>query len=203
MGVMNRMAVDRMLGGGPGVRINVDWFFDRPRVARILGKAEKKFLSKAGGTVRTTARRSVRKKGKARSAPGQARARDRWLHEIKEQPPSPPGTPPYTHTGFLREDITYALDPIDKSVVIGPSKSPWLNALHEFGGRVTMGIWRRKTTGTRVLLKRGPKNKRAYTYEGSTVATYPPRPFMNPALDKIAPKLPEMYRHAVRVSTGQ
>ena len=201
MAVMNRMAVNRILGGGPGVRVNVNWFFDRPHVASVLGKAEKKFLSKAGGQVRLTARRSIRKKGKARSAPGQGRAREQWLHEIQEQPASPAGHPPYTHTGFLRESILYALDPTDKSVVIGPSKSPWLNQLHEFGGRVTMGVWRRKTTGTRVLLKRGPKNKRAYAREGSTVAVYPPRPFMSPALDKITPKLPEMYKHAVRAST--
>jgi len=201
MAVMNRMAVNNTLGGGSAMRVNVNWFFDRSHVRHVLGRAEKRYLGKAGGTVRKIARNSIKKKGKARAAPGRARARERWLHEIQDQPASPPGQPPYTHAGFLRDDILYALDPTDKSVVIGPSKSPWLNELHEFGGRVQMGVWRRKTTGTKVLLKRGPRNRRAYTMAGRTVAVYPPRPFMGPALDKTRPKLPEMYRDAVRAST--
>lgn len=41
--------------------------------------------------------------------------------------------------GFLRQDIQTDWDATTKSVVIGPSKAPWLNQLHEFGGGV--GLW--------------------------------------------------------------
>lgn len=44
---------------------------------------------------------------------------------------------------FLRNDVQSDYDARTESVVIGPSKFPWLNQLHEFGGQVD--IWLQHT----------------------------------------------------------
>ena len=40
--------------------------------------------------------------------------------------------------GFLRSDIQYDYDPATQSVVVGPTKAPRLNRLHEIGGTVNV-----------------------------------------------------------------
>ena len=61
---------------------------------------------------------------------------------MQKRPASPAGTPPYTHTGFLRDDILYSYDAVNQSVVIGPWRKPWLNRLHEYGGVAPMIVVR-------------------------------------------------------------
>lgn len=117
-------------------RIEVDWFFDRPRVQAACDRAMLITLSKAGKIVRDKTRQGIRRMGNARtrqltSARGQARVAD----EIRSRPASPAGTPPNTHTGFFRQWIAYAYDPSSRSVVVGALRSHWLYDLHEFGGR--------------------------------------------------------------------
>ena len=71
-------------------------------------------LSRAGGAVRLTARRSMRKR----------------------KGPSKVGTPPNTHTGGLKKSILYSVDARAGSVVIGPDATivgDFARA-HEFGG---------------------------------------------------------------------
>lgn len=131
------------LGAWPGfdfgrivTRIDVDWFFDRPRVQAACDRAMLVALTKAGKIVRDKTKQGIRRRGAARtrqltSARGQARVAD----EIRNRPSSPAGTPPFTHTGFFRQWIGYAYDPRTRSVVIGSLRSHWLYDLHEFGGR--------------------------------------------------------------------
>jgi len=99
-------------------------FFDRPQVKRAVDRATARALSRSGGMIRITARRSIRRRKRA-SAPG--------------QPPSSP-------TGILRESIFYAFDPRKRSVAIGPVRlgrragdggsAGTVPALLEGGGRV-------------------------------------------------------------------
>lgn len=117
-------------------RIDVDWFFDRPRVQAACDRAMLISLTKAGKIVRDKIKQGIKRRGLARtrqltSARGQARVAD----EIRNRPASPEGTPPFTHTGFFRQWIGYAYDPRRRSVVVGSLKAHWLYDLHEFGGR--------------------------------------------------------------------
>ena len=93
---------------------------------------------------------------------------------------SQPGQPPSSHTGLLKRLIFFGYDPSKKSVVIGPtplgSGTAEAPPLLEYGGSA-----RRKDR------------------KGKTVtATYRPRPFMGPALEKEEAKLPTMWADSVK-----
>jgi hypothetical protein len=116
-------------------QINVDWFFDRLRVQAACDKAMLVSLTKAGKIVRDKTKQGIKRKGLARTRQlTSAAGRRRQQQEVVQRPASPPGTPPFTHTGFFRKWIGYAYDPSRRSVVIGSLKAHWLYDLHEFGG---------------------------------------------------------------------
>lgn len=161
-----------MQGGAPrsGIMpfVRVAQFFDRPAVIRAMRPARLRYFSRAGGAVRLTARRSMRRK----KDPNQA---------------SPPGRPPYAHQGGLREGIWYGYDEHRDSVVIGPTlfKSSRVRkgsmttpALHEHGGR-----------------RFNPRSGQDHVY--------PARPYMQPALDVVQPRLPQMYVQAFQKTAGR
>jgi len=75
-------------------------FFDKAKVIRAVDKARRAVLSKAGAFIRTTARRSLRRR----------------------KGPAPPGKPPSSHTGLLKKFIYFGYEPASDSVVIGPAK---------------------------------------------------------------------------------
>lgn len=124
----------------------VHLFFDRPEVTKAIGKARTKTLRQSGGYIRKTARSLIKKVGKARKAPKQftptrrvSKAWLRWASEIENQPASPPGTPPYTHTSGnygLRASILFAYDRSSKGVIVGPAASiaDQIGQTHEKGG---------------------------------------------------------------------
>ena len=97
--------------------VTVDMFFDRKRITRAADRATSRALSQAGAFIRTTARRSIRKRKAA----------------------SPPGKPPSSHAGHLRRLILFGYDRREQAVVIGPMpfRSGEAPPLLEFGGRVT------------------------------------------------------------------
>jgi len=90
--------------------------FDSARVQRAMDAATQRALNKAGGWIRKTARRSIRKR-KGISQPGQ---------------------PPHSHAGQLRDLLIYGYEPYAKTVVIGPLpfKAGEAPSLLEFGGAV-------------------------------------------------------------------
>jgi hypothetical protein len=93
-------------------------------------------LNRAGKIVRDQTRKGIRRMGNARTRQLTSRAgQARQQREIQTRPASAPGTPPNTHTGFYRQWVAYAFDPMRTSVVIGSLRSHWLYDLHEFGGR--------------------------------------------------------------------
>jgi hypothetical protein len=106
-------------GRGGVLQVTPDFFFDRRVVRDAVDRATLRALRRIGGRIRLTARRSIRRR----------------------EGPSSPGRPPNTQTGFLREDILYGLDATDRSVVVGPWRSPWMNELHEFGGVSKSGVY--------------------------------------------------------------
>lgn len=137
-----------------------DLFFDRQKVERAADKAKREVLSKAGAFIRQTARTSIRKRKGI----------------------SPPGSPPYSHTGLLRRFILFGYDRDTDSVVVGPARiSKPGDAPHalEFGGTTEMEQSRR---GRRVRVK----------------ARIRKRPYMGPAMAKELPKFPTLWRNSIR-----
>lgn len=135
-------------------------FFDREKVIRAVDKAKRAVLSKAGAFIRTVARTSIRKrKGSA-----------------------PPGSPPHSHVGLLRNFILFGYERASDSVVVGPAK---LNKpteaprVLEHGGVTTV-----------TKFARGRLRKRRVRMKA--------RPFMGPALEKERPKLPKLWAGSVR-----
>jgi hypothetical protein len=168
--------------GGVVAAIDVDWFFDRPRVQAATDRATRKTLTLAGKIVRDKTKQGIRKLGIARTRQlTSVRGRARVAAEIAGRPASAPGTPPHTHTGFFRKWIVYAYDPSRRSVVIGAMKSNWLYDLHEFGGR----------------------HPRPETTRGGRGGNYPPRPAFAIGLQRALPFLrayvPEVFANNIRL----
>ena len=192
-----------MAGGLPGIKlsIQVTQFFDKAAVIRKLAPATLKYLRRAGGTTRRIALNSIKRKGFDRKAPKnkKGKAYQKWLKEIRERPASPPGSPPFTHDGTFKDpgSIMFGLD--REGAVIGfmEGKVDDLAELHEFGGR-------RVTKTKQIRTFKNVRNKRgqfATEEEFITVSgtvTYPARPTMGPALDKVEDRLPEFWRDAIK-----
>ena len=146
-----------------------NFFFDAPAVAKAVGAATRRVLSRFGAFVRTSAKDSIRKRRGA-SAPGEA---------------------PHSHTGLLRRFIFFAYDPAQKNVVIGPVRLRGMvgdaPAALEHGGRSTV-------IRTRFRRREGV-NVRERRRQDVLVAQ---RPYMGPAFRKNLPALPAMWRDSVR-----
>ena len=108
--------------------------------------------------------------------------------------PSKAGTPPHAHKGRLRRSILVAQD--DKGeVVVGPSYSrvkvggrpPWLAQMLEHGGTFT----RRKKRQNRGRPKKGEAPQPMQT------VTFPPRPFMQPALQRNLARFHREWKGAI------
>lgn len=187
------------------IRMNAMSRFDQRKVQRRAAQGSIRSLRHAGAYLRLTARRSIR-----RSATE-----------------SKPGTPPHTRRGRLRESIRFSVEKNRQRVIIGPaySKIHRIGSRHEFGGTehpkwnpnwnlrpgghgplafdshtVTGSVGKLRTpaqvTRARRIARewqRTWKSKRA-----GGLATYPPRPFMGPALRKTEPRLPRMWAGAIR-----
>lgn len=109
-------------------------FFDRPKVIAAVDKARLKYLRTAGGKVRLTARRSIRnapqkklsemtKEEKTFFAIAQWKAKKEGRSKPKRpRRSSPPGKPPFSQTGLLKQFIFFSFDPKTKSTVVGPAK---------------------------------------------------------------------------------
>lgn len=136
-------------------------FFDQSKVKDAVDAGMRRVLSRFGAFVRTRARTSIRKR----------------------KGTSPPGSPPYSHVGLLRQFILFAYDPQRKSVVIGPtlirsgSEAP---SILEYGG-----------TTTRERSLAGGRRKKVR-------AVYRPRPYMRPAFKAEQARLPDLWKNSVR-----
>ncbi|NBW12518.1 MAG: hypothetical protein EBR82_31250 [Caulobacteraceae bacterium] len=221
----------------PGVTMHIrfEMFLDRQDVIARIGKAKAKTLSRLGLTLMHMARRSIKKQGLAkpqlkvqRDNPGvtlaqltqrsdlSARTRTQVLKrlaEVRNPKHSTAGSPPFTHTGFLRDSILFGYDARTESVVIGSGrpKSAWLASLHEFGGFQTMRAWAYvpQTSGswrTGLLawkrLNEAPKNQDRWAPTRlRETRPYPARPFMGATLHNAirSGRIPSEFRNMVRV----
>lgn len=135
------------------IRIIAKGFFDAEKIVKSLSKEKRAAFSKAGAFVRQRAKTSIRKRKAA----------------------SPPGQPPASHAGHLRNLIYFAWDDATESVVVGP--------LAFEAKRV------------------GPSVVPALLEEGGvspTGAFYLARPYMLPALRAEQQKFPDLFRGIMR-----
>jgi len=177
-----------------------DFFFDRLKVIAAVDAKRLKLLSNAGGYVRRTARNSMKAKGKARKPPKNmnGRAYAKWLDEVKQPPPSKPGSPPFTHTDdpvVTLKNILFAYNTANGGVVVGPVglRHRGLRMaggiippeLHEYGGSTV--IPEKKVTfptGGHRWIPRGRRRPYPGQQTRNRKATYPARPYMAPAIAK-------------------
>ncbi len=176
--------------------------FDAATVRKRVDSASFRSLGHAGGAIRLTARRSIRRRKTF----------------------SKRGTPPHTRTGNLKRSIRFEAK--TDEVLIGPVNEfgGQLWNLHEFGGvakgrrmlkshRFSPGEFgpiRIKTLGFnasfhRVKLKTAAQANRATRLVNeenqrrqSQVRRYPKRPFMGPALEVNRPRLPQLWANSVK-----
>jgi hypothetical protein len=142
----------------------------------------------------------------AKTRRGNERAGQRIIREVQSPKGSPAGTPPFTHTpesghfasylGF-RKNIWFFYDQPSHSVVVGPSKKGrMIPYLHEFGGVLRLRTWvyipqvKTKRGGMRQpITMKLPTGQRPHNQTHwrpmslQTVAAYPARPFMKPAME--------------------
>ena len=97
------------------VEMKVKTRMDAKRVVKAAQTGSIKSLGHAGGAIRMTAKRSIK----------------------RSKTESPEGSPPHTRKGQLRRAILYAVEKDKQSVVVGPDVSIVSTAgtAHEFGGR--------------------------------------------------------------------
>lgn len=136
-------------------------FFDRDKVQRAVDKSMRQSLSKFGAFVRTRSRSSIRKRKK----------------------PSPPGSPPSSHTGLLKKFIYFSYDEASKTVVIGPMAfraSATAPELLEYGGAGVVSQY---------VTRRGQKRR---------AGQWRPRPFMRPAYATELPKFMGSLKDSIK-----
>lgn len=172
-------------GGNFGVGLEVkNWFFDRPKVQRLVKDKTLTALSKAGDRTRKAARRLIGNPSRRK--------------------PRPAGKPPRARTddnvATLR-NILYGFVPGQQTVIVGPlrlnmrnylngklSRAP-VPAVHEFGGQ--LGV-REKLVG-REWRSIGRSKPRPGQPVRVRIAKYQARPFMGPALKKVLPQFPSLW----------
>lgn len=119
---------------------------------RILGPAVAVALQKAGMEVRRTTQRqmvggSTRTGRRLRTNPvwWQVGEKDGFpVVAYVRKVPHPDKVSSWAPQAFLRNDVQSDYDRRTESVVIGPSKFPWLNVLHEEGGNISVYLQRTK-----------------------------------------------------------
>lgn len=123
--------------------------------------AEEEALRDCGALVRRIAQKSLRQRNR----------------------PSPPGSPPSSRQGDLRNSILFRFDAARRSVLIGAPQFSGSRddapALHEFGGVRAFS-----------RLRRGKPLR--------IVQRYRARPFMRPALDEAAPQFAAFWKGRIR-----
>ena len=166
--------------------VSVKTFFDRPAVMRRFDAGKLRYLRRAGGKVRLTARRLIR---------------DR-------QGVSEAGDPPSSHTRVLKEGIFFGLDADGESTAIGPVRrtdkqlDDNVPNLLEFGGDavrqffIDEGVEGRRDRKGRFL--KGRKRRIVHSRQAPRRRVhYRPRPYMFTAMARIAPELPQLYADSV------
>jgi hypothetical protein len=116
--------------------------WNKGKLEKLIGTAAAEALQKAGLLVRRNTQRSM----VGGSTPSGRTPRKNPIFRVYgefdgypvigaiRKVPRPDKVSSWAPSAFLRNDIQSDWDHGSRSVVVGPSKEPWLNQLHEFGG---------------------------------------------------------------------
>lgn len=118
-----RMTTSRLSGNNRFLAAAKRQFFDREKVMRKLSPARRRYLSKAAAFVRNTARRSIRRRKRGYSKPG---------------------NPPYSKTGLLKRFILFGYDEQADDMLVGATQlSHHSDApeMLEHGGTTTRNVF--------------------------------------------------------------
>lgn len=176
------------MSGFRGFRRN--YFFDRQRISNRVTRRKQNALKRGGAMVMTIARRSIKRPRRlmlSEMTPHQqkkyTRTRDshgRFLTgpqaQVRARPfvSAAPGKPPFSHTRFLPRFILFGWDGTAEQIVVGPMQTKTGTAhLLEHGGTAHLQGYKRRLWRMR--------------FRGN--------PFMQPALEKAAPKLPALFQN--------
>ena len=127
-----------------GGKTKFQW--SKGQLEKIIGKAAAIGLQRAGLEVRKQTQRGMvgggsrgGRKPLSRPKFWKVGERDGYnMVAIVRQVPRPDRVSSWSPQAFLRNDIEADFDVRTRSIVIGPSKAPWLNQLHEIGGSVPL-----------------------------------------------------------------
>lgn len=132
--------------GERGGKTKFNW--NKAELTRLIGKASAVALQKAGLEVRKSTQRGI--VGGSTRTGRKPLAKPRWwkvgqkgnypVVAFVRKVPRDDKVSSWSPQAFLRNDIEADFDPRSRSIVIGPSKVPWLNQLHEFGGSVNVYV---------------------------------------------------------------
>ena len=132
--------------GERGGKTKFQW--NKAELTRLIGKASAIGLQKAGLEVRKASQRMI--VGGSTRQGRKPLAKARWwkvgqkggypIVAYVKKVPRPDKVSSWAPQAFLRNDIEADFDPRSRSILIGPSKVPWLNQLHEFGGTVNVYV---------------------------------------------------------------
>lgn len=145
-------------------------FFDAAKIKNKADRARGRAFSKFGAYVRAISKNSIKRRKRA----------------------SKPGEAPTSWTGLLKRMIFFVVEPIRRSVIVGPAK---LNkgtsapSVLEYGGMTSVPgdpVWKTRE-GKRVL---EPGKLRDVEIK--------PRPYMGPAFAKGLEKMPASWRDSIK-----
>ncbi len=155
-------------------------FFDRAFVIERIDAATRASLARGGAILMRSARKSI----KDGVVLARGRVKEGEQRKVIDRRTSKPGEPPFSQTGLLRDNILFAFDPANRSVVVGPARlgrSTGAPETLEFGGTTVVDRRRKGRGGRR---------------EKATVRIAA-RPYMGPALAREVSKLPEQLRNSI------
>lgn len=156
-------------------------FFDRPKMQRLLGRANAEALSKASRNIWQAAKKGIGNQAPARSK--------KWLRQLQRaQPleingglyrdstpynsgkPRPAGQPvkSWAPRRLLYRSLRYYVDKRNSSAVIGPEFIRWLVRLHEFGGRQRMRAYGLRPDLAEIAYKRRRRGRPIPTWANGT-----------------------------------
>jgi len=175
------------------IRLDTSLFFDRAGVQRTHNSAVIDTLRAAGAAIRDSARKSIKYRPRRKPKAGVRKRRRRMSTA------SSAGSPPFRHVTlgqFGIHKILFFKDPKSPSVIAGPitnrvrTKPP--TEVLEYGGTMVVRGQRARRNGGSV----GERPRK--------VARVSARPYMNPALGRVAPSIPKSYAEALRTrAAGQ
>lgn len=202
------------------VKVSSKFQWDSKKLRRLEGDARRKSLIRSGLILKRTVQKGMsarRPSGRPKHWTIGSRHGFELVALVDRVPKSDRVTSWRTQrypSGMLRSDIEDDYDTAKKTVVVGPSKFPKINQLHEFGGRTTRHFVPipKKARGKRVYgvltnvkptvwpgrrggrARSAPEQAGIYTFSTRVKA----RPYMGTAIKKARGKIPQQFRNQLR-----